>query len=178
MSDRRSATACLLLCTVLLCLGCGDEAALDVEKGQYQVSIEGSLTDTLAGPAVYRLQEEKRVRIELGTRKGPGLSIELEPRLPHSERGGEEGSVPRPGRYDVVAASLLDRPHPDSLTGLIAFLSVADAQFAATQGHFSITHVADGTVTGTLDLTMEERPDDSLPERAVRVTGALRATRP
>jgi len=179
MSNRRFAAAAgLLLCTVLLCLGCRDEAALNEEKGRYQVSIEGGLTDTLAGPAVYRRQEEGRVRIELGTRDGPGLSIELEPRPPHPDRGSEGASVPRPGRYDVVATSLLDHPRPDSLTGLIAFLSVADAQFAATQGHLSITHVADGTVTGTLDFTMEERLDDSLSERAVRVTGALQATRP
>lgn len=78
--------------------------------------------------------------------------------------------MPRISRYNV-AASLLDYPRYDSLTGLIAFPSVADAQFAATQGHLLITHVADGTATGTLDFRMVEQLDDSLPECAVRVSG-------
>jgi hypothetical protein len=83
-----------------------------------------------------------------------------------------------PQRYDVVAASLLDAPPPDSLTGLIAFLSLGDAQFAATQGHLSVSETGDGTVGGRLDVEMTDRGDAAPGERTVRVTGVLWATAP
>jgi len=75
-----------------------------------------------------------------------------------------------PGRVDGSGA--------DSLQGLVAFLSVADARFAATRGRLSVTEVKGETIGGTLDVEMEERDDGPLGNRSVRVTSVLRATRP
>ncbi len=164
------------LALILLLVGCSDEAGLDVAEGRYRLFVEGGLADTLTGPALVRVQRNGHVGIELGPRDGPGLSIEVaSPSRPDSDADGAPiRSRVQPGRYDVVTASLLNGPRADSLSGLIAFLSVADAQFVATQGHLSVTRVGDGRVEGTFGLEMTERADG----RTVRVTGALRATRP
>lgn len=156
----------LLVAAVLLGIGCGSESDLGVAEGRYQLYVEGSLTDTLTGPAVLRPQRNGRLGIELGPRDGSGLSLELTTPPQAS------------GRYEVVGPELFAGPQADSLRGVIAFLTVADAQFAATQGHFSVTEVGTETVGGTLDVQMEERTDGPLGDRSVRVTGVLRATRP
>lgn len=162
----RACSSILLAVAVLVGGGCGSESDLGVAEGRYQLYVEGSLTDTLTGPAVLRSQRNGPLGIELGPRDGSGLSLEL------------TTSPQAPGRYEVVGPALLNGPPADSLLGVIAFLSVADAQFAATQGCFSVTEVAEETVGGTLDVEMKERRDDPLGDRSVRVTGVLRATRP
>lgn len=165
-SILRVCSGVFLAAVVLVGPGCGSESDLGVAEGRYQLYVEGSLTDTLTGPAVLRSQRNGHLGIELGPRDGSGLSLEL------------TTSPQASGRYDVVGPGLLDGPQADSLLGVIAFLSVADAQFAATQGRFSVTEVGAETVGGTLDVEMEERRDDPLGDRSVRVTGVLRATRP
>ncbi|MFB6279973.1 MAG: hypothetical protein ABEK75_10760 [Salinibacter sp.] len=162
----RACSGVLLVAVVLLGIGCRAETDLGVAVGRYQLYVEGSLTDTLSGPAVLRPRRNGRLGIELGPRGGSGLSLELT-RSPQTS-----------GRYEVMGPGLLNGVQADSLRGLIAFLSVADAQFAATQGRFSVTEVGPETIGGTLDVEMRERSDGPLGERSVRVTGVLRATRP
>ncbi|MFB6274178.1 MAG: hypothetical protein ABEL51_14920 [Salinibacter sp.] len=160
--------------------GCGGGTGLDVAEGRYRLYVKGSLTDTLTGPARVHVRRNARIGIELGTRDGPGLSIEVAspPRAKSGEEGGGIRTRVRTRRYDVVAASLLNGPHADSLSGLLAFLSVNGTEFAATQGHLSVTHVGDGSVGGTFGFKMGERADGRPGVRRVRVTGALWATRP
>jgi len=162
----RACSSVLLAAVVLLGIGCGSESDLGVAEGRYQLYVEGSLTDTLTGPAVLHPRRNGRLGIELGPRDGPGLSLEL------------TTSPQASGRYEVVGPGLFDGPQADSLLGVIAFLSVADTQFAATQGRFSVTEVGTETIGGTLDVEMEERRDDPPGTRSVQVTGVLRATRP
>lgn len=162
----RACSTVLLAAAILGGIGCRGESDLGVAAGRYQLYVEGSLTDTLTGPAVLDPRRNGRLGIELGPRDGSGLSLEL------------TTSPQTSGRYEVVAPGLLDGSRADSLRGLIAFLSVADAQFAATRGRLSVTEVGPETIGGTLDVEMRERSDGPFGERSVRVTGVLRATRP
>lgn len=154
----------ILLVGGLLLVGCEEEAVPDVTEGTYRAHVEGALTDTLSGPAVYRNRAGRLVGLELGTRDGAGLSIEVGPQ------------PLRPGTYEVVAAELLENASSDSLTGTLAFLSVEGTQFEATRGTLLVTHVGDSEVRGTINFEMEERSTGRLPERSVRVRGELRAT--
>ena len=157
---------------VLLLFGCGDASDLDVAAGRYRLQIHGAVTDTLTGPAVLRSARDTRVGLELGTRDGPGLSMEFTP------RGTEGASDAATGRYEVMRAVLLNAPRTDSLPGFVAFLALPNAHFEATEGHFSVTHARSGAVGGTLDLRMQERSPSTGSPRTVRVTGALWATSP
>lgn len=160
------------LCLGLLISGCGDASDLDVAAGRYRLQVRGAVADTLTGPAVLRSARDSRVGLELGARDKPGLSIELAPR-----RTGEAPDV-ETGRYDVVRASLLNAPRTDSLPGLVAFLSLPNDRFEATEGHFSVTHAEKEAVGGTFDLEMTEQASSLTTSRTVRVTGTLRATAP
>lgn len=169
-----SALSCAFVGLALLLIGCGSEPEPDVTEGRYRLYVEGSLTDTLTGPAIVRTQRNGGVGIELGKRDGSGLSIELTPANRSGDPSGLQGEMP-PGRYTVVPSSLLGGSPADSVSGLIAaFLSVADRHFTATRGRLSVTGVGDGTVAGRIDFEMAERAGG----RSVRVTGVLRATRP
>ena len=174
----RVASALSCACLVVLLIGCGSETDLDVAEGRYRLYVEGHLTDTLSGPAVVHTQQNGRVGLELGNRDSSGLSIELTPAArPNHDAKSSPPSVST-GRYEVVAASLLNGPSADNLSGLVAFLSMADLQFVATQGHLSVSETGDGMVGGTLEFEMAERESDTPGERTVRVTGVLRATAP
>lgn len=148
----------------LLLVGCGNGTEPDVAAGRYRAHLEGSLTDTLTGPAVYRLQDDELVGIELGPRDGPGLSIQLRPR------------PLRPRTYEVTAAPLLEASSADSLTGVIAFLSVKKARLRAARGSLSVTHADDETMRGRFDFGMEGTMDSHPGKLSVRVWGELRAT--
>jgi hypothetical protein len=171
MSSRLALAALLL---VPLLIGCEEESGLGVAEGRYRLQVAGAVTDTLAGTAVLRSPAPSRTGLELGARGEPGLSIEFT----HAAPGAEEAAVASGRRYGAVQAALLDGPRPDSLSRLVAFLSLTDADFVATQGHFSVTHAGDGTVEGTVNLRMQERSPLTGAPRTVRVTGALRATSP
>ncbi|MCS3639667.1 hypothetical protein GGP77_002237 [Salinibacter ruber] len=160
------------LCLVLLLSGCGDASDLGVAAGRYRLQIQGAVTDTLAGPAVLRSARDARVGLELGTRDGPGLSMAFTPR----GTGGAPDAAT--GRYDVVRAALLNAPRTDSLPGLVAFLSLPDARFEATEGHVSITRAGRGAVGGTFTLEMTEQAPALPTSRTIQVTGTLRARRP
>jgi hypothetical protein len=162
----RACSGVFLAAVVLLGIACGADTDLGVAEGRYRLCVEGSLADTLTGPAVLRPRRNGRLGIELGPRNGSGLSLEL------------TTSPQTSGRYEVVGPRRVDGSGADSLQGLIAFLSVADAQFAATRGRLSATEAGAGAIGGTLDVEMKERRDGPLGDRSVRVTGVLRATRP
>lgn len=166
VSVLRVCAGVLLTAVVLWAAACGSESDLGVEEGRYRLYVEGSVTDTLTGPAVVHPDENGRRRIELGGRDRPGLSLEIATR-PQAA-----------GRYDAVGPELLDAVRDDSLAGFRAFLSVAEVQFAATDGRFSVTEVEEGRLGGTLEMTMEEQGGALAGRRSVRVTGVLRATRP
>jgi len=192
-SIRRVCVGALLAAVVFVGVGCGNESDLGVEEGRYRLYVEGSVTDTLTGSAVVHPDENGRRRVELGGRDRPGLSLEVAMRSQAA------------GRYDAVGPELLDGAHADSLdgfraflsvaevqfaatdgrfsvteagAGFRAFLSVAEVQFAATDGRFSVTEAGEGRLGGTLDMTMEEQGEAVAGRRSVRVTGVLRATRP
>jgi len=156
-----------------LLVGCGDRSGLDVAEGRYRLVVEGSLADTLTGPAIVRSHGNGRVSIELGARGGPGLSLEVT--LP--DRGADVSGL-RTRRYDVMAASLLNGPTANSPSGIVAFFSIADRQFVATQGHLSVTDAGTGTVAGRIDVEMEEQESTTPGERTIRLRGTLRATIP
>jgi len=160
------------LCLVLLLSGCGDASDLGVAAGRYRLQIHGAVADTLTGPAVLRSARDTRVGLELGPRDGPGLSMEFTPR-----RTGGAPDV-ETGRYEVVRAALLNAPRTDSLPGLVAFLSLPDARFEATEGHVLVTHAEGGAVGGTFTLEMTEQGPTLTTSRTIQVTGALRARRP
>lgn len=164
---------CLIGGLALLLVGCGTEPGPNVPEGRYRLYVEGSLTDTLTGPATVHPHRNGRIGIELGALGESGLSIELA-----SQGATSDANAPRvhPGRYDVVAAPVLNSAPSDSLSGLLAFLSVAGRQFTATQGHLSVTHVDDEGVGGQIDVQLQERSGDFTPEHTVRVTGVLHAT--
>ncbi|MEF8817011.1 MAG: hypothetical protein V5A20_09365 [Salinibacter sp.] len=158
------------LCTFLVLAGCGDASELDVAAGRYRLQVDGAVTDTLAGPALLRSARPPRMGLELGPRDGPGLSMQLAPAPADTVSGASLG------RYEVVQAFLPDDAPPDSLSRVIAFLSLADANFIAAQGHLAVTHADDGAVRGTFDFEMTEQGRSD--PRTIRVTGALRATAP
>jgi hypothetical protein len=162
----RACSTALLAVAVLVGGGCGSKSDLGVAAGRYQLYVEGSLTDTLTGPAALRPRRNGHLGIELGPRDGSGLSVELTT-SPQTSR-----------HYEVVGPRLLDGSQADSLLGFVAFLSVADAQFATTRGRLSVAEVNAETIGGTVDVEMEKRGDGPPGERSVRVTGVLRATRP
>lgn len=165
----------------LLLTGCGRESGLDVAEGQYRLQVAGAMTDTLTGAAVLRASSAGRTGIELGAREGPGLSIEIASVHQTEQRAATSRAPVSPGRYVVVSGTLLDASSasPDSLSGVLAFLSLTETMFVATQGHLSVTHVGNGTLDGTLDLRMRERGRaGAAAPRTIRVTGALRATAP
>lgn len=169
-----SLRSCAWFCLMVLLVGCGENPNLDVAPGRYRLQIEGALTDTLTGPAILRSAQDRHVGLELGARDGPGLSIELTPPTPQP---GDTSGVPT-GRYEVVQPPLLDAPQSNRPSGVIAFLSLPNTNFVATQGHLSVTHVNDGAVGGTFDLEMTEQGRTPAQPRTVRVTGTLRAARP
>ncbi|WP_103029675.1 hypothetical protein [Salinibacter altiplanensis] len=174
----RSALLFSCVALALLLVGCRGGGGLDVAQGQYRFVVEGSLADTLTGPATVQSHDNGRVGIELGARGAPGLSMELVPAARTTDGAGAPLAPVSPGRYNVVAASLLDTPSPDSLSGLLAFLSVAGREFVAMQGHLSVTRVSDEAAEGRIELEMAEQAAPTSGNHAVRVSGALRATMP
>jgi len=170
----RVARWCTLLGVLLLSFGCGTDSGAEVAAGRYRLYVEGSVTDTLRGPALLRRQGNEHVGIELGPQDGPGMSIEL------TSRGGDDNGPAqvRTGRYNVMAAGLRTSSREPSLTGALAVLSVAGIQFVGTRGHLSVTRVEEDAVAATLRLEMDGRASGSPGERSVHVTGVLRARAP
>lgn len=157
----------VILMIGLVVAGCeeGDGNQPEVPTGQFNVQVEGAITDTLSGPVYYRMEDQKLVGLELGNKNGPGLSIELEPRKPSLQT------------YEVVSWELFSLERTEDPPGAVAFLTIGNGQFQATAGTFEVTYVSEERVGATFDFRMEgafgDRPRGSA---SVWVTGSLNAT--
>lgn len=156
--------ALLGLCGLVLA-GCeGEGTPPDVSAGQFTAHVEGSVSDTLTGPVHYRMDEGALVGLELGGKDGPGLSIELEPQPPALRT------------YEVIDAELFRTERPESLPGILAFLTVGEARFEATDGTLELTYLNDEQVGATFSFLMEGDFEDGPSDApSVKVTGSLNA---
>jgi len=148
-----------------LLVGCeGRGTPPEIPAGRFTAHVEGSVSDTLAGPVHYRMKDGTLVGLELGTKEGAGLSMELEPRPPALRT------------YAVIEAELFNTDRPESAPGILAFLTVDAAQFEATDGSLELTYLNDEQVGATFSFLMEgdyeNGPSDA---PSVKVTGALNA---
>jgi hypothetical protein len=155
----------LLVLGGLLLPGCeGKGHRPNVPAGQFTAYVEGAVSDTLTGPVHYRAKDDSLVGLELGPKDGPGLSMELEPQ-PSELR-----------TYEVVNWELFNLERPGSPPGVVAFLTVEEGRFEATDGTLKLTYVGEEQVGATFSFQMEgdfvEGPSE-IP--SVSVTGALNA---
>lgn len=163
--DLRGVRGGWLFLVALLVTGCGGQGtAPDVPAGTFRAKIDGTVSDSLAGNAHYRMEEGKLVGLELGAEDGPGLSIEVEAR-PLAVR-----------QYRVVDAGLFGTERPGGGPGVLCFLTVDGAQFKATEGSLEITYVGDDQVGATFTFEMEGNFDTGPSDApSVYVTGATNA---
>ena len=155
----------LFLLGGFLLVGCkGTGTPPDVPAGRFTACVEGSVRDTLTGPVYYRMDDGALVGLELGPKDGAGLSMELEPQPPALRT------------YEVIDAELFNTERPDHPPGTLAFLTVDDARFEATDGTLELTYLNDEQVGATFSFLMEgnfkEGPSDA---PSVQVTGSLNA---
>jgi hypothetical protein len=155
----------LLVLGGLLLAGCeGKGTPPDVPAGRFTAHVEGSVSDTLTGPVHYRMDDGTLVGLELGTTDGPGLSMELEPQPPTLRT------------YEVIDAELFNTERPESAPGILAFLTVGEARFEATDGSLELTYLNDEQVGATFSFLMEGDFEDGPSDApSVKVTGALNA---
>lgn len=161
----RLASRSVLALSLLLLTGCdSNDQRPDVPGGQFEATVEGTVSDTLSGAVHYRAKDDSLVGMELGPRDGPGLSIELEPQPPALRA------------YEVVDAELFAPPQTGSSSGVMAFLTTGEARFAATDGTLEVTYVGDEQVGATFDFQMEgEFVGGPRGTPSVEVTGVLNA---
>lgn len=154
-----------ILITAILVGGCGGKGnAPDVAAGHYRADVAGALSDSLVGTARYRIDDGSLIGLELGSERGPGLSIELEPR-PLDLR-----------RYEVVEAELFGLDRPGGTPGMLGFLTIEDAQFEATDGTLEVTYVGDHNVGATFTVQMEGAVNAAPGETSsIEVDGAVNA---
>ena len=155
----------LLLLGGLLLVGCeGKGTPPDVSAGQFTAHVEGSVSDTLTGPVHYRMDDGALVGLELGPKDGAGLSMELEPQPPALRT------------YEVVDAELFNMERAGSPPGILAFLTVGEARFEATDGSLELTYLNDEQVGATFSFLMEGDFEDGPSDApSVKVTGSLNA---
>ena len=155
----------LFLLGGLLLAGCeGKGTPPDVSAGRFTVHVEGSVSDTLTGPAHYRMDDGALVGLELGPKDGAGLSMELEPQPPALRT------------YEVIDAELFNMERPESPPGVLAFLTVGEARFEATDGTLELTYLNDEQVGATFSFLMEGDFEDGPSDGpSVKVTGSLNA---
>lgn len=156
---------CLLLLGGLLLAGCeGKGTPPDVPAGRFTAHVEGSVSDTLTGPVHYRMDNGSLVGLELGPKDGAGLSMELEPQPPALRT------------YEAIDAELFNTERPESPPGILAFLTVGEGRFEATDGTLELTYLNDEQMGATFSFLMEgdyeNGPSDA---PSVKVTGSLNA---
>jgi hypothetical protein len=155
----------LFLFVGVLVNGCGGQGNRpDVAAGQFTANVNGTVSDTLAGAAHYRMDDGALVGLELGSKEGPGLSIELEPQPPELRT------------YEVVDAELFGLERPGSPPGVLAFLLLEQVSFEATDGSLDLTYVSEEQIGATFSFEMEATNGDApTHDASVEVTGALNA---
>ncbi len=155
----------LLLLSGLSMIGCESKGNRpNVPAGQFTAHVKGALSDTLTGPVHYRSKGDSLVGLELGTKDGPGLSIELEPQPPALRT------------YEVVNWELFNRDRSESPPGAVAFLTVEEARFEATDGSLELTYVNDEQIGAKFTFQMQGNYVAGPSEApSVEVSGALNA---
>jgi hypothetical protein len=149
-----------------LLVGCGGRGTPPkVPSGEFTAYVDGSLSDTLSGAVHHRMTEAGALTgLELGPEDGAGLSIDLEPHTPALRS------------YEVVDAELFGMERPDQPPGVMAFLALDAAQFAAVDGTFELTYVDDRQIGATFSFQMDGAFDEDRGETpSVEVTGVLNA---
>lgn len=137
-------TSAGLLLVALLGSGCGENGNVpDIPVGQFRADIDGTVSDSLTGAARYRMEGDTLVGLELGTKRGEGLSIQVEAR-PLAVR-----------RYEIVEAGLFGTARPGGPPGALSFLTIDGAQFEAKGGTLEITYVGTAQVGATFAFQME-----------------------
>jgi hypothetical protein len=155
----------LLVVSGLLFTGCEGKGSLpNVPAGQFTARVQGALSDTLRGPVHYRSKGDSLVGLELGAKDEPGLSIELEPQPPALRT------------YEVINWELLNRSPPGTPPGTVAFLTVDEAQFKATDGSLELTYVDEEQIGAQFTFLMEGEFTEGPSEMpSVEITGSLNA---
>lgn len=159
--DRCWVIAVLVALAVAGCDGQADPP--DVPPGRFTAEINGTVSDTIRGPVHYRMEEGMLVGLELGPRDAPGLSVELEPQPPELRT------------YEVVEWELFNTERSGTAPGVLAFLTLRDIRFEATEGTFDVTYVGDEQIGATFAFEMEGDEAGPTDTPSVKVTGALNA---
>ncbi len=160
---RSAAYGILLLVGTFFLSGCeGQGDRPNVSAGRFTAHVNGTVSDTLSGTAHYRMEEGALVAIELGSREGPGLSIELEPQPPDLRT------------YEVVDPEIFGLDRSEGVPGVLAFLTLERAHFETTDGVLELTYVNEEQIGATFTFQMEgsyvDRPGG---DASVEVTGEL-----
>lgn len=154
----------LLVLSVLLLAGCeGKGTVPDVPAGKFTLYIDGIVSDTLSGPAHYRMDEGALVGIELGPEGGTGVSIELEPHPPELRT------------YEVVEWELFTMERPGSAPGVVGFLTMDDARYETTDGVLELTYVDEEQIGATFTFQMDGEEISTGDMPSLEVTGVLNA---
>lgn len=154
----------LLVLCVLLLGGCeGKGTPPDVPAGEFTLYIDGVVSDTLTGPAHYRMEEGALVGIELGPEGEAGVSIELEPLSPELRT------------YEVVEWELFKMERPESAPGVVGFLTMDDARYETTDGVLELTYVGDERLGATFTFQMEGEQTSTGDMPSLEVSGVLDA---
>ena len=137
-------------------------------ESYFEAQIDGTLPDSIAGTAEYRLDAEGRLtglELNRGEKFGDGLSIELEPHPPETRT------------YSVVNPSLLDAARSDDEPGATAFFVDGTQRFTAVRGTVEVTEVGWTGLYGTFDLQMDGTMDEAVNEQVgIQLTGTFQAT--
>jgi len=156
------------LAVVLLLVGVGGllgcqrgSGAIEVPSGEFVAEVEGTVTDTLTGPARHRMEDGKLVGLELGNRGEPGLSIQLEP------------APPAPRRYRILEEELLSLERPADSSRGMAFLSLGETRFAAVAGSLRVERADGQTVAATFAFEMYSPVGENGAFESVLVKGQL-----
>lgn len=160
-----SASAATLVLPLLFLVGCeGKGRVPDVPAGQFRAYVDGAVRDTLTGPAHARMEDGALVGLELGPEDEPGLSVEFTPQSPALRT------------YQVVGWELFSEERSERSSDAVAFLTVDNARFTATDGTLELTYVDDERIGATFTFQMEgeflKGPSDN---PSVKVTGMLDA---
>jgi len=166
MVDVQNPAYCWFVLALLssVVAGCrGGSDSVDVVPGQYVMEIHGAVTDSLRGPAHYRIEQEHLAGFELGGRNDPGLSLDLEP-LP-----------PVPRTYEVLEEEFFTADRAEGAAGVMGFLTTETARFQAEEGSLTVAYVDGEGIGATFSFRMDGLMPGGRDEASVRVTGRLHA---
>jgi hypothetical protein len=157
-----------MMLVMLLLAGCGrqDGVPPGVEAGRFTAQVQGSVSDSLRGEAVYRMEDGRLTGVELSVDSTRGISVDVEPRRQAR------------GVYEIVDWELMGVDRGDEPSGAVAFLELPRGQFHAVAGTLTVSYATSSEVSGSFVFRMEGSLD-GVPGDApsVSTTGSFRATR-